>query len=397
MISSIFSVELASVVLLVLQNTALVILMRYSRTQSGKQLYSTTTAVFNMEILKFCCCLFIILCEKRGSLYKLVREIQQEIVFKPKELLKVSVPAILFTIQNNLLYFAISRLDVVTFQAASQLKILTTALFSVVLLQKQISLMQWISCFLLAIGVTLTQVSNVSTKVSTQTVASSATEGSAFDWNQLLLQYDAFLGIFAVVCASITSGFSSVYFEKILKNSKTTSIWIRNLQMGIFSIFFAYFAMIFSDDWKQLMNEKATIYYGYNQIVILMIILQALGGLVVAIVMKYTDNIIKGFAASSSIGLSWLISALFFNYQTTWKGISGLLLIMASVFLYMISAPVPMSTTASTAVSSPNKRSILPIVSVPVSAEDENWLPAKGAGRRSPSSIAQTLSTDQNI
>ena len=38
-------------------------------------------------------------------------------------------------------------------------------------------------------------------------------------------------GLLVVVLACLTSGFSGVYFEKILKGS-TTSLWIRNIQLG---------------------------------------------------------------------------------------------------------------------------------------------------------------------
>ena len=45
------------------------------------------------------------------------------------------------------------------------------------------------------------------------------------------LNMDQSIGLLAVVVACLTSGFSGVYFEKILKGSKT-SLWIRNIQLG---------------------------------------------------------------------------------------------------------------------------------------------------------------------
>jgi len=48
---------------------------------------------------------------------------------------------------------------------------------------------------------------------------------------------------------------------------------------------------------------------------------QALGGLVVAAVMKYADNILKGFAAALSIVLSSIISYFFLSdFYPTWLG-----------------------------------------------------------------------------
>ena len=113
-----------------------------------------------------------------------------EIINKPKETAKLIVPSGLYAVQNNLLYLALSNLDAATYQVIRfqnllfslyeflrttcsgkkmknififlyqvtyQLKILTTALFSVCLLKKQIQPMQWISLLMLTIGVALVQ------------------------------------------------------------------------------------------------------------------------------------------------------------------------------------------------------------------------------------------------
>ena len=53
---------------------------------------------------------------------------------------------------------------------------------------------------------------------------------SAFSWHS-----STWKGLVAVICACCTSGFSGVYFEKILKGT-SVSLWLRNIQLGVFEI-----------------------------------------------------------------------------------------------------------------------------------------------------------------
>ena len=65
-----------------------------------------------------------------------------------------------------------------------------------------------------------------------------------------------------------------------------------------------------------------------------MILLQACGGLVVAVVVKYADNILKGFAASFSIITACLISYLFLDFQPTVLFVIGATLVLSSSYMY---------------------------------------------------------------
>ena len=56
-------------------------------------------------------------------------------------------------------------------------------------------------------------------------------------------------------------------------------------------------------------------FYGYNSAVWGSILLQAVGGLLVAVVVKYADNILKGFAASFAVVLTFLISMVFSHFD----------------------------------------------------------------------------------
>lgn len=129
-------VKYGSLMLLVAQLVGLVMLMRYSRTHTnGKDLYISSTAVFLMEVIKFCVCNAVVFFVNQASPKTYATEIYTNTWMAPVEIMKVSVPSFLYVIQNNLLYVALSNLDAATYQVCYQLKILTTALFSATMLQ----------------------------------------------------------------------------------------------------------------------------------------------------------------------------------------------------------------------------------------------------------------------
>jgi len=140
---------------------------------------------------------------------------EQQIWNNKLDSLKTGIPALLYTIQNNLIYLAISNLDAAVFQVTFQIKILTTALFTVILLNRSLKFTQWISLFVLFVGISIIQIQNVK---------SSGANSDA--------QKNALFGLICVILACVLSGLAGVYFEKILKNSKT-SIWVRNIQLGM--------------------------------------------------------------------------------------------------------------------------------------------------------------------
>ena len=79
----------------------------------------------------------------------------------PVELIKTGVPAFLYLIQNNLQYIAVSNMSAATYQVTYQLKILSTAIMSVLILNKAISRTQWIALAILTAGVAAVQISSM--------------------------------------------------------------------------------------------------------------------------------------------------------------------------------------------------------------------------------------------
>merc|ERR1719353_751863 len=66
--------------------------------------------------------------------------------------LKCAIPAIAYTVQNNLLFMSLANLDAPTYQITYQTKTLFTALFSRVMLGRHLEASQWVALLLLTLG-----------------------------------------------------------------------------------------------------------------------------------------------------------------------------------------------------------------------------------------------------
>ncbi|XP_067382795.1 UDP-galactose translocator isoform X4 [Channa argus] len=342
-----------SLAVLVVQNASLILSIRYVRTLPGDRFF-TTSAVVMAEVLKVLTCLLIILLQKRFSVKETVLLLLDSIVFQYKDTLKLAVPSLIYTLQNNLQYIAISNLPAATFQVTYQLKILTTALFSVLMLRKSLSRVQWVSLLLLFAGVAIVQVQQEGNKEAS--VSDSSTQ-------------NYMVGLVAVVISCLSSGFAGVYFEKILKGS-SASVWVRNVQLGIFGTALGLLGMWWNDG--AAIAERGFL-FGYTDMVWCVIFNQAFGGLLVAVVVKYADNILKGFATSFSIIVSTVTSIYLFGFHVDLLFTAGAGLVIGAVYMY--SLPKPPSSGTSSLGSSSSSTASLPSPRKDGGVEMEPFLP----------------------
>ncbi|GJJ16002.1 hypothetical protein Clacol_010281 [Clathrus columnatus] len=239
---------------------------------------------------------------------------------------KLSIPAILYVFQNNLQYVAASNLDAATFQVTYQMKILTTAGFSVILLRKQLSKLKWGALFLLALGVGIVQIQSGDSHAK-------HTEG--------MTHMNPITGFLAVCAACFTSGLAGVYFEMVLKNS-TTDLWIRNVQLSLFSLIPALLPAIWENNtdvgsssfFSALITLPARLLHNFTFWAWATVLTQVLGGLITALVIKHADNILKGFATSLSIVLSFIASVILFQFPITGTFLLGAIVVLVATWLY---------------------------------------------------------------
>lgn len=121
-----------------------------------------------------------------------------------------------------------------------------------------------------------------------------------------------------------------VYFEKTLKGTRTP-LWVRNVQLALFGSIIGTVGMFLKDGTK--IQERGLL-FGYDAVVWFILGLQAFGGLLVGVVVKYADNILKGFAAAVSIVLSCVVSVYLFHFRLSTQFLLGAGLVMVATYLY---------------------------------------------------------------
>ena len=125
------------------------------------------------------------------------------------------------------------------------MKLIWTAAFTIFLLRRSQSLIQLGAIILLSAGIGVVQMSQ--------------SKGG----QEVSEHKNMSLGLFCVSGAAMISGFAGVYFEMVLKTT-TGSVWIRNIQLALFSIFFSAITCFFHD--KDEIFDKG-FFFGYNDIV----------------------------------------------------------------------------------------------------------------------------------
>ena len=114
---------------------------------------------------------------------------------------------------------------------------------------------------------------------------------------------DYAVGVAAVSLEAALSGFSNVYFERVLKSTSLT-LWERNVQLAGYSLLI-YVPMALS--------VHANLLHGWSALTWLTAFLGALGGILIGLVINYMDSISKNLALTVAIVLTAGLDYLLFD------------------------------------------------------------------------------------
>ena len=312
------AIKWGSLLLLVVQNSSLFVLSRLSRAppdapKKGKDhLYLTSVVVLLVELFKMAICLTLVLKQSGYSVRAMLSELHRHVLLDIRTTMLLGVPAACYALQNNLIFVAITNLSAAAAQVLYQLKTLSTAFFSVAILRKTFRIPQWISFLLLMVGVVFVQ---------SQDAKSSTTATGA---------YPA-LGVISAVAAAALSGFAGVFLEKMF-TSGGTSLWMRNVQLGLFAIPLQLLA-IYQLDYAFVVRHGPL--HNFHFLTWVVVAVQVAGSLLTAIVIKFAGNILKTFATVLALLMTCVWSmVLFADFHPTPLFVAGVAITATSVWLY---------------------------------------------------------------
>jgi solute carrier family 35 (UDP-sugar transporter), member A1/2/3 len=296
-------------ILLAVQNSSKNLLMRYVMKEQPK--FLTSAAVIGSECTKLTLSTFYILLVERKSFASIVQYFQDDW----RNTLLVAVPASAYNLQMTLEYIALANLDAAVFSVLVQTKLLFTATFAALVLAKKLKYIQVISLVLLTVGVMLCNMKF---------------GGDANNSNTK--------GILATLGIAVSSGFASVYTEKVIKTQRQKPTVSTQYTLAYTQVQLASMSLVTMGIYACLM-DYATImehglYHNFNGGAFLTVFNSAIGGLIVAGVLKYADSVLKGYATAISVIMTGLLSMMLFGTHLHVIYFLGIVNVVVAVLLY---------------------------------------------------------------
>lgn len=231
---------------------------------------------------------------------------------------KMFVLAAIYGVMNILSFVALQYIGAGEFTICAQLKVLTTASFSVMILGTSLSNTKWRALVLLVLGCIL---------VASPSFLNVPESEKDKKRNEVL-------GYAAVLTEVLLSGFASIYFEKVVKSTtEVVTIWERNFQLAVYSIIMYGGIMCYES-----FTSQRVVFANWSMLSVIVAVLGATGGLLVAATLKYADSILKTMATAGAIVLSTILGHYFLDGPFTTIVCIGAVVTIVAIMNYTFDA-----------------------------------------------------------
>ena len=282
--------------LIVVQNSSLILVTSYSRTLTPAYLPSIAVALG--ELLKLVVAVLLLVYEQ-GSIGEARRQLSSLVAEHSRDTYKFAIPAFCYTLQNNIWYYALSNLDPITAAVTSQMKVITTAIASVIMLGRRLSAVQWVSLALPTLGMVVMQLPGRSSASSaavggrsTGRAAAAAVGGSS----ERVVPHNSVSGACAMLLSTVLSAYAGVFLEKLFKTVQL-SLWLQSIQLSFFALPISCVTAL-AYDWAAIVHGDLLV--GFNKWAWLTVALSALGGIAVSMALKCAAAALSNSSSSSS-------------------------------------------------------------------------------------------------
>ena len=211
-------------------------------------------------------------------------------------------PAILSFFKNNFLFFGMMYLDPSLYQMVYQINIVFASLIT----PKELSIRQRVSIFLLFFGICIILYNR--------------------DDAIHLPQHKHSLGIVITILGAAASASSDQAFEDIVKQ-EYNSTWVRQMQMSALGCVGAVISCI--QDYEDIRDSDPI-----TAPTFVLVIIKCAGDIIIPFVLKYADNVIKGFSDTLAVLLAFVISQILYHWHPHLEFWIGLILIVTAAVMF---------------------------------------------------------------
>lgn len=233
------------------------------------------------------------------------------------------IPSVLYLVQNQLIFAALSVLSPPEYQLLNNGKLFTTTIVYRVVMKRTLRVVQWLALALLGTGMVL----------STQPAASDGASAAARGASEQLWK-----GCGIMVLVSWCSAIAGVSNEKLIKGS--ASVVQANVWLYGYGCLACLLQLCFSSSGLESLVHRR----GFTPLTWLVVVCNAVLGQSIAYIMRYADSIVKIYAVCMAMIFTTLASVFFFGYELHLHVVGGYVACVISLCLYYCPAELLMAT-----------------------------------------------------
>lgn len=224
-------------------------------------------------------------------------------------------PALLNALEGNLNYVVLRYLDAATVSVLWNLKILLTAVLFRYVLKHPLSELHIMAIGLLILGV----------------LTSQSDRFRHNDSNSPKDSQDVAIGLSLALVGVTLSSCASVFAEWTLKRQSECPFLWQSVQIYGFGVLFNALGLALVD--RELLLSEG-FFRGYSDWTVVVIIVNSIGGVFMACILKYLDNIACVYSHSMAMMFTTLLSMIFFAFSPSLEFACGLGILVISMYLY---------------------------------------------------------------